>query len=127
MIQPDYVEIVGPIQAPPRTNFPRGYMAGYLAGPGDNLPLGGDPIANALAEAINKTIQGGPAGSKERADRTEFFSDVLSKTGQKFVASPKGQETIETVKGSVQKSVMTISIPLFVVGLAVGYYFGSRK
>lgn len=125
MIQPDYVEILGPAQAPPRTNFPRGYMAGNLAGPGD--PLGGDPIATALAEAINKTIQGGPAGSKERADRTEFFSDVLSKTGQKFVASPKGQETIETVKGSVQKSVMTISIPLFVVGLAVGYYFGSRK
>lgn len=125
MIQPDYIEILGPTEAPPRTNFPRGYMAGNLAGPGDLL--GGDQIANAIADAFDKAIQGGPAGSKERTDRTEFFSDVLSKTGQKFVTSPKGVATMNDLKGTVRSSIMTISIPLFIAGLAVGYLLGSRK
>ena len=120
MIQPDYIEIEGAIVMPPRTNFPRGYMAG----PTDPLSSAAtDPLAQAISDSINKMLQGGPAGSPERKDRTEFFSDILSLTGQKFVASPKGKEALD----NVQSSFLKASIPLLVIGLAVGYFIGSRK
>ena len=81
---------------------------------------GTDPVSDALASAINEALQGGPKGSKERADRTEFFSDVLSMSGQKFVASPKG-------KDAISRAVFGIVLPLALVGFVAGYYFGKRK
>lgn len=120
MIQPDYIEIEGPFPMPPRKNFPRGYMAG----PSDpTASLATDPLSQALSDSMIKVLQGGPAGSPERKDRAEFFSDVLSLTGQKFVASPKGKEALDNLQGTFLK----VSIPLVLIGIAVGYMIGSRK
>lgn len=122
MIQPDYVEILGPVEGPPPRNFPRGYMAGrYLAGPTD-------PLADTIADSLNKLITGGSdPNAPGRKERVEFYSDVLNLTGQKFVASDKGKQTMSDLSGSIQKSILTASIPLLVIGVAIGFYFGSRK
>ena len=122
MIQPDYIPIESTNPPPPRTNFPRGYMAGSLAG----NPA--DPLVEPIAKALNDMIMGGSdPNAPGRQDRVAFYSDVLSQTGQKFVASDKGKETVANLSGSVQKSILTASLPLLVIGVAIGFYFGKRK
>ena len=123
LIQPDYIEIESLPPRFPARNFPRG----YLAGPGDSLKTT-DPLADTVAQALNQLITGGTdPNAPGRQDRVAFYSDVLNLTGQKFVASAKGKETIDNLTGSVQKSLLTASLPLLVIGVAVGFYLGSRK
>ena len=50
----------------------------------------------------------------------EFFSSVLSRTGEKFVASPTGKET-------VNKALFTIAVPAFLFGVLAGYLYLRRK
>jgi hypothetical protein len=53
-------------------------------------------IATIFANALNTSVIG-KKGTAERTDRTDFYSDVLSLTGQKFIASPAGKDTVQKV------------------------------
>ena len=81
---------------------------------------GTDPLADALSSSINDMLQGGAPGSKERTDRTEFFSDVVSLSGQKFVASPKG-------KAAIRDALFGFVVPAALVAFAAGYLVAKRR
>lgn len=102
-------------------HYPYGIGGNHLAGIDDQFV---DPIAEKIANKFNEALQGGPAGSPQRKDQTEFFSDVLSLTGQKFVASEKGKKAVdEAVRGAAYGVV----VPLALVAFVGGYLLGKRK
>lgn len=103
------------------TQYPYGIGGRHLAGLDDQFI---DPVADKIATKFNEALQGGPEGSPQRKTQTEFFSDVLSLTGQKFVASEKGKKAIDE---AINKSVYGIALPLALVGFVAGYLLGKRK
>ena len=98
------------------TQYPYGIGGRHLAGPDALL----DPLADKISDTITLALQGGPEGSPQRKNQTEFFSDVLSLTGQKFVASEKG-------KKAINDAVYGMIVPLSLVAFAAGWFIGSRK
>lgn len=81
---------------------------------------GTDPIADQIANVINNSLQGGPAGSPENKQQVEFFSDVLNLTGQKFVESDKG-------KKAINNALYGVVVPVTLVAFVAGYLLGKRK
>ena len=81
---------------------------------------GADPIADQIAATINNALQGGAPGSPENKQQVEFFSDVLSLTGQKFVESEKG-------KKAINNAIYGMIVPLSLVAFAAGWFVGRRK
>lgn len=98
-------------------------MAQYPTSPNNRrISLAGptDPIADQISTAINNALQGGEQGTPENKQRVEFFSDVLSLTGQKFVESDKG-------KKAINNAVYGMIVPLSLVAFAAGWFVGRRK
>lgn len=56
-----------------------------------------DAVAKAVASTLEKTLYGGKPGSKDEADRAEFFALVLSKTGDKFLSGAVGKQVVNKV------------------------------
>ena len=98
-------------------HYPYGIGGRHLAGPAD-------PLADQISAAINNALQGGPAGSPQRKDQTEFYSDVWSLTGQKFAASEKGKKAIDD---AVRGAAYGVVVPLALVAFVGGYLLGKRK
>lgn len=87
----------------------------YKTGTGYGL---GGPIE----DAVEKAIFGGKPGSKGASvtQRQDFYAGVLSKTGQKFVASPEGKKT-------VNKFAVYAALPAFAAGMLVGYLVFRKR
>ena len=77
-------------------------------------------IEDAVASAMKNAIMGGAPGSAQAKDRAVFYSDVLSKTADKFIATPGGKKALASVSWSV-------ALPSFAVGLLVGYLLWKGK
>ena len=90
----------------------------YLAGAVEDKAA--EVIANTLAKTIEKTLYGGPAGSKGTAERADFYALVLSKTGEKFIASPQGEKLVNKIS-------WTVALPAVLVGLGIGYFVFKKK
>jgi hypothetical protein len=75
--------------------------------------------SSALAKVLENTLLGAP-GSKSESARVEFFASVLSRTGEKFVESPTGKET-------VNKALFVAAVPAFLLGLFAGYLLYNRR
>ena len=90
-----------------------------LAGPLEDKLV--ESSSSALAKVLEASLLGKP-GSKDEAGRVEFFSSVLSRTGEKFIASPTG-------KATVNKALFAAAVPAFLLGLFAGYllYHGRKK
>lgn len=99
------------------TQYSQSTAGRHLAGPSD-------PLANQIADALNNAFQGGPQGSAQNKERVEFFSDVLSKTGEKFVESPKGKAALSDTAKQVGYGVV---VPLSLVAFVAGYLLGKKK
>lgn len=95
-------------------------MTQYPYGIGGRHLAGNDPLADQIATTLNNALQGGEPGSNEYNQRTEFFSDVLSKTGQKFVDSDKGKQAIN-------RAVYGVMVPLSLVAFVAGYLMGKKR
>lgn len=103
------------------TQYPYGIGGRHLAGLEEKLV---DPIADKIATQFNQILQGGPEGSPQRKNQTEFFSDVLSLTGQKFVASEKGKKAVDD---AVRGAAYGVVVPLALVAFVAGYLLGKKK
>lgn len=90
-----------------------------LAGPLEDKLV--ESSSTALAKVLENTLLGAP-GSKSESGRIEFFSSVLSRTGEKFLVSPTG-------KATVNKALFAAAVPAFLLGLFAGYllYHGRKK
>ena len=77
-----------------------------------------DAVGKAVTSAMDVVL--GKPGTEGEKSRVEFFSSVLSRTGEKFVASPTGKET-------VNKALFTIAVPAFLFGVLAGYLYLRRK
>ena len=106
------------------TQYPYGIGGRHLAGPEGPPAALTDPLAQMISDKINNALQGGPKGSEQNKAQVEFFSDVLSLTGQKFVASDKGKKAIDD---ATTKAVYGILVPLSLAAFVAGYLLGSRK
>ena len=95
-------------------------MTQYPYGIGGRHLAGNDPLSDQIATTLNNMLQGGEPGSTEYNQRTEFFSDVLSKTGQKFVDSDKGKQAIN-------RAVYGVMVPLSLVAFVAGYLMGKKR
>jgi hypothetical protein len=98
-------------------------MAMYPHSPNNRrISLAGptDPISDQIATTINNALQGGEPGSPQNKQQVEFFSDVLSLTGQKFVESDKG-------KKAINNAIYGMIVPLSLVAFAAGWFVGRRK
>ena len=78
-----------------------------------------EALSNVLSKALAASVYGKP-GSPEQKDRAEFYSLVLSRTGEKFVVSEQGQKV-------VNKFVWFGVVPAFVLGLAAGYLLFKKS
>lgn len=76
-------------------------------------------LEDEIAAKVSDALFGKP-GTGSEAQRQEFFSGVLSKTAVKFVKTPEGQQTINKV-------TYTIAIPMFALGLLVGYLYFKKR
>lgn len=63
----------------------------YMAGPSEDALT--NAIATTFANALSASVTGAP-GTKQRETSVGFFSDVLAKTGEKFVETPGGKSTV---------------------------------
>lgn len=90
----------------------------YKTGTGYGL---GGPIDSAVTDAVfgGEPKLKGPPTAKQLA-RQKFFAEVVSKGGQKFVASAEGKKT-------VNKVLVLAAIPAFASGLLVGYLFFRKR
>ena len=78
-----------------------------------------DATAKVVSVAMEQVL--GKPGSAGEKERVEFFSSVLSRTGEKFLASPQGQ-------GAVNKTLYAAAVPAFLLGALAGYlYFHYRR
>jgi hypothetical protein len=86
-----------------------------------NRDMGGleDQIAAKINEAVFGSAAIDPAAPGAIA-RKEFYSDVLAKTGEKFVESPQGQATIK-------KFTVYAFVPGLILGAIAGYWLASRS
>jgi hypothetical protein len=92
-------------------------MYGQLAGPAEDALA--NTLANTFAKAITASVTGKP-GSVEEKQRIDFYSRVLSQTGEKFVDSPSGQKV-------VNKTLYFVAVPALVLGLVAGYYLFRKR
>jgi hypothetical protein len=76
-------------------------------------------LEDTVAVALKNAIMGGTPGSAAAKDRALFYSDVLSRTATKFVVTPEGKQTIQSLSWSV-------ALPAFAIGLGVGYLLWKR-
>lgn len=79
-------------------------------------------VEDVVSKAVSTTMDvalGKPGTEGEKA-RVEFFSSVLSRTGEKFLASPQGQ-------GTVNKALYAAAVPAFLLGVLAGYLWWRRK
>ena len=88
-----------------------------LAGPAEDALA--NTLANTFAKAVTASVTGKP-GSPEEQQRIDFYSQVLAKTGSKFVASPEGKDT-------VNKALFFVAVPSLVLGLVAGYYLFRKR
>ena len=88
-----------------------------LSGPIEDKLI--ESSSSALSKALEASFLGKP-GSKDEKARVEFFSSVLSRTGEKFVASPTGTKT-------VNKALFGFAVPVFLLGVLAGYLWYRRK
>lgn len=106
------------------TQYPYGIGGRHFAGPNDPPASLADPLTQMIADKFNTALQGGPKGSEQNKAQVEFFSDVLSATGQKFVASEKGKKALED---ATSKAVYGMLVPLSLAAFVAGYLLGKRK
>lgn len=84
-----------------------------------DIQLAGSAVDQSiLSKLLESSLLGKPGSAEEKA-RVDFFASVLSKTGEKFVVSPAGKETIN-------KALFTFAVPAFVLGLLAGYLLYKR-
>ncbi len=93
------------------------YESRSMAGPAEDALA--NTLANTFAKAITASVTGKP-GSVEEKQRINFYSRVLSQTGEKFVDSPSGQKVIN-------KTLYFVAVPSLVLGLVAGYYLFSKR
>ena len=89
----------------------------HMAGQADDALA--NAISTSLAKALSQTAYGKP-GSPEEASRADFYALVLSKTGEKFLASDQG-------KKAFNKVLFVGMVPAFVLGVLAGYLWYKRK
>lgn len=77
-------------------------------------------IEDAVSSAMKNAIMGGAPGSAQAKERAVFYSDVLAKTADKFIATPGGKKALASVS-------WTVALPAFALGLGVGYLLWRRK
>lgn len=92
-------------------------MYGQLSGPAEDALA--NTLANTFAKAVTASVTGKP-GSPEEAQRVNFYSQVLSKTGEKFIESPSGEKL-------VNKTLFFVAVPSLVLGLVAGYYLFRKR
>ena len=83
----------------------------------------GGPLDDVVSKTVSTAMEAvlGKPGSEGEKARVEFLSSVLSRTGEKFVASPTG-------KDAVNKTLFVAAVPAFLLGVLAGYlYFHRRK
>lgn len=78
----------------------------------------GGIIEDTVAKAVEAAITGKPGTEGEKA-RVEFFSSVLSRTGEKFLASPTGKDT-------VNRALVTVAVPAFLLGMFAFWLYSRR-
>lgn len=79
-----------------------------------------DAVSNAISTSFAKAIYGGDPTSKDAQNRAEFYALTLSKTGEKFFATPSG-------KGLLTKVSWVVALPAFTLGAVVGYIVFKRR
>ena len=77
-------------------------------------------ILDDVGSALSSILTGGSPGSPEYQNRVQMLGDAGGVALQKFAQTPEGQSAINKVS-------FEVGVPLLVLGLAVGYYFGKRK
>ena len=95
----------------------------------EHAMMHGNAIENAIAEQVNRAIFGSETdvidpNSPEAKSRADFYSNVVAQSGEKFVASPEGKAAID---GALKKVTVSVALPALLIGLAVGWYLGSRR
>ena len=93
------------------------YESRSMAGPAEDALA--NNLANVFAKALTASVTGKP-GSPEEKQRIDFYSRVLSQTGEKFVDSPSGQKV-------VNKTLYFVAVPALVLGLVAGYYLFRKR
>lgn len=76
-------------------------------------------LANTFAKAITASVTGKP-GTPEEKQRVDFYAQVLSQTGVKFIDSPTGEKLIN-------KTLFFVAVPSLVLGLVAGYYLFRKR
>lgn len=79
-----------------------------------------DLLSNVMAKTLESTLYGGKKGTQATADRADFYALVLSKTGDKFLATKGGQQL-------VSKLSWTVALPSVLIGLGIGYLVFRKR
>ena len=104
------------------TQYPYGIGGRRMAG--RSLAGVDDPVVNQIADALNNALQGGPQGSPASQERVEFYSDVMSKTGEKFFASEKGRKILTDTANA---AFFSISLPMALAAFGAGYLLAKYR
>lgn len=88
-----------------------------MAGPLEDKLV--ESSSSALSKVLEASVLGKPGSAGEKG-RIEFFSSVLSRTGEKFIESPTGKSTLN-------KALFGAAVPAFLLGVLAGYLWYRRK
>lgn len=92
------------------------------------------PLEDAIADKLNEAIFGSSKGgvldpqSPAALAKAEFYSNVLAKTGSKFVTSKEGAATVDKAIDKASTSLIIYGlVPGVLVGLGIGWFLFRRK
>ena len=85
-----------------------------------------DAIADKINDAVFGSGKGGVIDNNSPAvkSKAEFYSNVLSSTGRKFVTSKEGGEVVTKALGRI--TIYGI-LPGVLIGLGIGYFLWRKR